>query len=148
MTRGRAVIFSTALVALVGASAALAAGSSESIRLSGGVPGDSDSIVRVSTVQKDGETTVVKRFRFKKVLATCDGSSEPQRISVKLTGRIPVTDREYKRTFDGGANGTVKVEGRVSRTGERTVGVVRSPAIAVVGVGVCKVPPTAFRAGV
>lgn len=146
MTRGRGVMLATAFVALIGASAALAAGPSVSVRLSGGVPGDSEALVRVSAVQKDGETTVVKRFRFKKVLATCEGSSEPQRISVKLTGRIPVTDRQYKRTFSGGANGTVKVEGRVSRTGQRTVGVVRSPAIAVVGVGVCKVPPTAFRA--
>lgn len=148
MNRGRGVVVVTILAFIVGASAALAAGASESVRLTGHVPGDKEAVVRVSTVQVDGATKLVKRFRFKKVLATCEGASEPQRITVRLTGRIPVVDRDYRRTFEGGADGVVKVEGRVSRSGERTVGVVRSPAIAVVGIGVCKLPPTGFVAGV
>ena len=146
MRRGRTAMVATALVALTGASAALAAGSSESLRLSGHVPGDKETVVRVSTVQKDGLTALVKRFRFKKVLTTCEGADEPERITIRLTGRIPVVDREYERTFNGGANGTVEGSGRVSRDGARTVGVVRAPAIAVTGIGVCKVAPTEFRA--
>ena len=146
MRPGVATMMTAALVALAGASLALAAGSSVSVRLTGLVPGDGETVVRVTAVEQDGATKLVKRFRFKKVLATCEGADEPQRITVRLTGRIPVVDREYERTFNGGASGKVRISGRVSRDGQRTVGVVRSPAIAVAGVGVCELPPTAFRA--
>ena len=147
MNRARAVGVAAALIALAAATAATAAAPT-SVRLSGHVAGDKETTVRVSAVpNRDGATKVLKRFRFKKVLANCDGSSEPQRITIKLTGRIPVADdRTYKRSFDGGTSGLVKVSGQVSRNGARTVGVVRSPAIEVSGVGVCKLPATSFAA--
>lgn len=144
MTRGRVIGLMAALVALAAATAATAAAPT-SVRLSGHAAGDNDSIVRVSTVpNRDGETKVVKRFRFKKVLADCDGTE--QRISLRLTGRIPVTDRLYKRSFGDDATGIVKVSGRVSRDGNRTSGVVRSSAVAIDGLGFCTLPPTGFSA--
>lgn len=146
MNRARAVGIAAALIALAATTAATAA--APSVRLSGHAAGDKETTVRVSAVpDRDGATKVLKRFRFKKVLAKCDGSSEPQRITIKLTGRIPVAaDRTYKRTFDGGASGIVKVSGQISRNGARTAGVVRSPAIEVSGAGVCKLPATSFAA--
>jgi hypothetical protein len=144
MTRGRVVVLATALVAMVAASVAMAAGNDSSTRLSGHVSGDSESIVRLSVVTKDGEPHNATRIRFKKILATCDGVE--QRISVKLTGRIPFEkDGTFRRVFGDGSNGFVKVEGQVKRNGGRVVGIVRSRAVAVLGVGVCEIAPSGFK---
>jgi len=142
MKRGRAVILATLMVALVAAATAVAAGSSQ--RLSGQIQGDGDSIVRLSVgSDSDGAPKLVKRFRFKKVNAVCDGVE--QRISIKLTGRVPLeADRTFKRSFGDSASGIAKVEGRVRRDGARVVGVVRAPSIAIAGLGVCEVAPSGF----
>ena len=142
MTRGRGVMLATLMVALVAAATAAAAGTSQ--RLSGHIQGDPDSIARLSVAtDSDGAPKVVKRFRFKKVNATCDGVA--QRISIKLSGRVPLNDdRTFKRSFGDSATGFAKVEGRVRRDGARVAGVLRAPAIAIVGLGVCKVAPSGF----
>lgn len=144
MTRARVVPVVTALIALVMASAAPAAGGGRTTKLSGHVPGDKQSVVRLTVVRSGGETQLVKRFRFKKVLANCNGAD--QRITLDLTGRIPVKDRNYRRAYGDDTSGIVKVSGRVGRNGRRTVGLVRSRAVSVVGIGVCKLPPTSFTA--
>ena len=143
MTRGRVVVLATALVALVATSAALAAGPGVSTRLSGHVQGDDDSIVRLSVVTNDDVVKTVKRFRFKKILATCHGVA--QRISIKTTGRFPVEqDGTFKRAFGGGGFGIAKVEGTVSRDGSRVVGVFRANGIPIAGLGRCDVAPSGF----
>ena len=144
MNRARVVLLTTALTALVMASAAPAAGGGRSMKLSGHVPGDKTSVVRVTVVRSGGETQLVKRFRFKKIAANCDGTD--QRISLTLTGRATVKDRNYRRAYGDDSSGVVKVSGRVGRNGQRTVGLVRSRAVSVLGVGVCKLPPTSFTA--
>lgn len=148
MTRGRLVIAGTTLVALVASTAAIAApdaGLAQNVRLSGGVPGDDEAIVRVTTVQVDGTTKVVKRFRFKKVVAVCDGTL--QRISLKTTGRVPVDqeDRTFSRAYGGSVGGIVKVEGRVSRDGGRIAGAFNARKVVVDGLGTCKVETQAYR---
>lgn len=147
MNRARAIGIAAALIALAATTAATAAAPT-SVRLSGHAAGDKETTVRVSAVpNRDGATKALERFRFRKVLAKCEGSSVPQRITIKLTGPAPVAaDRTYKRSFGGGPRGIVKVSGRVARNGARTTGVVRVPAIRVAGVGVCKVPATSFAA--
>lgn len=142
MTRGRVCALATALVALVAATAAMAAGPGPSVRLSGHVQGDKDSIVRLSIVSDDGQAKTAAHFRFKKILATCDGVE--QRISLKLTGRIPVEKNSFKRSFGDRASGFVKVKGTVKRSGTRVVGTVRSSAVPVLGVGACNVDPVGF----
>lgn len=144
MTRVRGVVLATLMVALVAAATAAAAGTSE--RLSGHIKGDSDSIVRLSVANdSDGAPKVVKRFRFKKINATCDGAA--QRITIRLFGRVPLEkDGTFVRRFGDSANGFVKVEGGLNRRGG-VAGVIRSPGIAIVGLGVCKVAPSGFVVG-
>jgi hypothetical protein len=57
-----------------------------------------------------------------------------------------VTDRDYKRSFGSKATGLVKISGRVSIDGNRTIGVVSARSIAVEGIGVCDLPETGFKA--
>ena len=144
MTRGRVLIAATTLVALVAASAAVAAPLGD-VRMSGKVPGDDEAIVRLTTVvDSDGNTKTVKRFRFKKVAAICDG--EAQRITLKTSGRVPVDieERTFQRAFSGGV-GRVRVEGTVSRTGTRVVGAFNAQRIAIEGLGTCTVGTQAFK---
>ena len=145
MTRGRAVIAATTLVALVATSAALAAPTTN-VRYFGGVPGDSEAKVRLTTAQtEDGDTKVVKRFRFKKVTGVCDGVV--QRITLKTTGRVPVDaeTRFFKRAFGSKTGPLVRVEGTVSKTGQRIVGAFNAKRIVIDGLGTCKVPTQAFK---
>ncbi len=146
MRRGRVVVMATALVALVAATGALAAPTS-SVRLSGHATGDDESIVRLSVTSNDVMAKSVKRFRFKKVVATCDGVV--QRISLKTTGRVPVDpdERTFKRSFTDSIGGLVRVEGRVSRNGLRVVGAFNAKSIVVDGLGTtCKVATQGFAA--
>ncbi len=145
MTRGRAVLLATLLVALTATAAANAVRPTSETRLSGHVRGDSESVVRLSVAySKDFDPKVAKRFRFKKINATCNG--EAQRISIKLTGRVPFDeDGAFKRTFSGSGKDKVKIEGAFNNRGTRVIGVVSAPQITVDGIGVCKVAPSGFK---
>ena len=144
MTRGRAVVLTTLAVALVAAATATAAGTSQ--RLSGHIRGDSESVVRITVANdNDGNPKVLKQFRFKKVNATCDGVA--QRITVRLYGRVPFEkDGTFERRFGDSANGFVKVEGGLNRR-DGVAGIVRSPGLAIAGLGLCKVAPSGFKVG-
>ncbi|MFN8151004.1 MAG: hypothetical protein U0R24_07750 [Solirubrobacterales bacterium] len=143
MTRGRGVLIATVLVALAAAGTATAVRPTSEARLSGHVRGDDESIVRLTVAyDKNFDAKVAKRFRFKKINATCDGAA--QRISIKLSGRVPFEDGAFARTFSGSGGDKVKIEGAFNNGG-RLIGLVRAPQITIDGLGACKVAPSEFK---
>ncbi len=99
------------------ATAAANAVSPRQTRLSGHVRGDSESVVRLSVAySKDFDPKVAKLVPLQEDQR--DLQRRAQRISIKLTGRVPFDkDGAFKRTFSGSGKDKVKIEGAFNNRG-------------------------------
>lgn len=132
------IVAAVAVVVLVTASFAMAAGSKK-IQQSGSVKGDSGASVQLVLIKSGGAPKSVKNFLFRHLRAKCEGT-QTRLDRLKLKGAAKIDDsRKFEQAYDLGTS-KVKVEGKAKSDGSRVKGSVKGTTLQVSGAGSCKVP--------
>jgi hypothetical protein len=139
---GKSRIFAAvAVIGLLAASTALAAGSKQ-VPQTGKVDGDSQASAQLVVIKQGGAPKSVKNLKLKDLLSNCTNGEA--RISLRLSGAAKVDDNgKFEKTYVDGST-KIKFEGKVKRDSSRVHASISGTTIKITGAGRCDVPNVEF----
>ncbi len=138
----RRIVAAVAVVGLLAASTAIAAGSKK-VQQTGKVNGDSQASVQLVVIKQGGAAKSVKNVKVKDLSSNC--TSGQARITLRLYGGAAKVDarRKFEKTYVYGSS-KFKFEGKVKRDGSRVHASIGGKTVEIAGAGRCEVPNIEF----
>lgn len=118
--------------------------SAKTFRHDGGIVGDQATRISLQVKTNGKDPRSIANFKAKNIFTRCGG--QPSRIDFTVLDAVPVKDNNgFKVRLTDGADGILRISGKVKNNGRRTVGNMKTNDFESSNGQTCKMPKQRFK---